>query len=177
MRSGACRSQSSSHSWSWPPDADLVGCKASARGRASCLRNPHRLRGSSAASMQWANRSRRICMSIVGPAALSAARWWAFSGERLGLVTSHLCFGLLDERIEEEFGGAFHRRDRAAAGNRLVPREFVMVVERVAQPRPAGRPHAGLRTVDRRRRRATDRYCDASPNRWRRTSSWRFWPR
>ncbi len=64
-------------------------------GASRCLaawtwsRKPASTPSTSLARAQPSNRSRRICMSIVGPAQTLAFAWWGSSGEFDGLVTNH----------------------------------------------------------------------------------------
>jgi hypothetical protein len=83
---GSVSIQSYSHSWMLPREPILIGGSRSRAARTSDLK-PASVPSSWAARAQASNRSRRIWLSMVGPAQTLTPEWWASSGEFDGLVT------------------------------------------------------------------------------------------
>lgn len=75
-----------------PRDPIRVGAGRS-RAASTSLRKSASMPSASLARAQPSNRSRKICMSMVGPAHTVASAWWASSGEFDGFVTSQPRFG------------------------------------------------------------------------------------
>ena len=145
-------SQSSSHSCKLAGLADLQRRQPRAGGGdlrrgILCPRREFPRRG-----CNCANKSRRISMSIVGPAQmLVVPSGCVFSGESDGQVTSQWCVGSSTSVSRKNCAAPF-----IAGINFLqifpVAGELVMFPEILAKPRAAHRPHADIAAVNRRGR-------------------------
>ena len=90
--SGACMSQSSSHSCSWPARPIWSGASLARVALHLACRSAS-VPSVRAALIALANSSRRISSSIVGPSVSDVPNGCAFSGDSDGDVTSQWCVG------------------------------------------------------------------------------------
>ena len=116
--SGACMSQSSSHSCSWPLPPICIGASR-ARGRGPLLLQVRRRRPACAPPRRrCANSSRRIWLSMVGPGARPTCQTGAGSRATARGGDQPAVRRLLDQGVQKELRGAFEQRVDAVADTR-----------------------------------------------------------